>query len=370
MEVYLDHNASTPVDPEVITLMQSYFSHWYANPNSPHLFAAEVEEKISQTSNFLVEFLEAGDGDIIYTSGATEAINMVLKGYRYEDRKEIITFQTEHKAVLNTCQYLESQGFIIKYLPVMKNGAIDLDLYQNSLSEHTLLVCAMYANNETGVLHPIESMIPMSKSVGAYFCCDITSSIGKIPMQIKGVDFLTFSAHKYYGPKGIGGVFLRKGLELSPLIHGGSQQNGRRSGTLPVPLIMGMGKAFLLSQILRKEEEKRIKSLRDYLESEILSLPDVYCHGSDTKRIYTTSNICFKGVSSEELILRLKKISVSNGSACSSLVSKPSHVLTAMGVCDTEALSSIRISLGRHNTEEEINFTIDQIKKAVRKIRA
>lgn len=368
MYVYLDHNASTAVDPEVIHCMDQYWRDSYANAGSTHLQGLEVQESVQEAEQRLASFL--GHGQIIFTSGATEAINTALKGLAFEERKEIITFSTEHKAVLETCTYLETQGYTVHVLPVNERGEMDLLTLEKTLSSRTLMVWAMYANNETGVLHPIPEIAALCHKVGAYACCDSTAAVGKLDLQLGQADLLTFSAHKYYGPKGIGGLLLRNGLGLTPLIHGGGQQNGSRSGTLPVPLILGMDKAFSLSLERREEEERRIGALRTYLEEELLSVSDAYVHGMGAKRLYTTANLCFPGAWAEELILRLKKVAVSSGSACSAITTRPSHVLLGMGVSPEEALCSLRFSLGRNTTEEQIAYTLAAVKAAVERVRS
>lgn len=368
MHVYLDHNASTSVDPDVVQVMDHYWKRAYANASSAHLFGLEVEEQVQAAAHSLANIM--GKGQILFTSGATEAINTALKGITKGGRKEIIAFSTEHKAVLDTCVYLETQGYTLKILPVKKSGEIDLDVLKNALSSRTLMVWAMYANNETGVLHPLPQITELAHSAGAYICCDATASVGKLDLNVGDVDVLTFSAHKYYGPKGIGGLVFRNGLSIQPLIHGGGQQQGLRSGTLPVPLIMGMDKAFQLSLENRKEEETRIGNLRAHLENELLKIPDAYVHGKDAKRLYTTTNMCFPGAWAEELIIKLKGVAVSSGSACSAVTATPSHVLLAMGVSPEHALCSLRFSLGKNNSEEEINYAVEKITSAVDHIRA
>lgn len=371
--IYLDHNATTPLDERVLEAMLPYFNNLYANPSSSHLFGLTVRETAEEATENLATALGGNPNNILYTSGATEAINLAIKGLLPSGRKHIVTVSTEHNAVLDTCLYLENFGYQITYLPVDSKGMIDLEHLTDVITEQTLLVCAMLANNETGVILPIKEIGEIAREKGAMMLSDATQAVGKLPVDVKdlGTDFLAFSAHKFYGPKGIGGLYVSNGAKkkLTPQVHGGRQQRGLRSGTLNVPGIIGMGKAAAIAVSEMPSDTGRIVRLRDKLEAELLTIPGTFRNGHPEYRLYNTTNICFPGVQSEKLIINLNTISVSSGSACSAAVTKPSHVLKAMGLNDADGLSALRFSLGRFTTEEEITTTIDAVKLAVNRLR-
>lgn len=372
--VYLDNNATTKTDVRVLESMIPFFTDFYANANSSHISGISVNEAVENAAWQTADLIGAEEDEIIFTSGATEAINLAIKGIDGLSGKKIITFNTEHKAVLDTCEYMETKGFSVEYLPVEADGSINIDSYKNTLSEETRLVIAMMSNNETGTLQDIKKIAELAHDKGALFLCDTTQAIGKIPIDVTdlGIDLLTISAHKFYGPKGIGALYVSKALKnrLAAQIHGGGQQKNRRSGTLNVPGIIGLGKACEIAKSEMKNDELRIIKMRDHLEKELLKIADSFVNGSASHRIYNTTNICFPGVLSEQLILSLGNISVSNGSACSAVTSKPSHVLKALGLSDQEALSSIRFSAGRFTTSEEIDFTVKKVTETVRQLRS
>jgi cysteine desulfurase len=372
--IYLDNNATTRTDPRVVESMLIYFTEDYANPGSPHVSGLAVKEAVENAVWQVAELIGSKEHEIIFTSGATESINLAVKGLKSSARKKIITFSTEHKAVLDTCQYMETQGFEVEYLPVQAEGIIDLDLLDRSLSEETLLVIAMMANNETGTLQDIKKIAKITHSYGAYLLCDTTQAIGKIPVDVKdsGIDLLTISGHKFYGPKGIGALYVSKksGIVLEEQIHGGGQQRNLRNGTLNVPGIIGLGKACEIAHNEMDQDANRIGKLRDHLEQELLKIKGSFINGSVAHRLYNTTNICFPGVLSERLIIMLGNISVSSGSACSSVTSQPSHVLKALGLSDEDALSSIRFSLGRFTTLEDIEITILKVTDLVNTLKA
>jgi len=372
--IYLDNNATTKTDQRVLESMLPYFTEFYANANSSHLEGFNVKEAVENAIFQVANLINANQNEIVFTSGATEALNLAIKGLQYSSRKKIITFVTEHKAVLDACGFMETQGFDIEYLPVKSDGTIDLESFKNSITEETFLVIAMMSNNETGTLHDIRTISESTHSKGALFLCDTTQAVGKIPIDVVelGIDLMTISAHKLYGPKGVGALFISKNLKqkISAQIHGGGQQRNLRSGTLNVPGIIGLGKACEIAKSEMTEDAIRIGQLRDHLEKELLKIEGSFVNGSVTDRIYNTSNICFPGVWSEQLIISLGNISVSNGSACSSVTSKPSHVLQALGLSDEDALSSIRFSLGRFTTSAEIDLTIKKVTALVLQLRA
>lgn len=372
--IYLDYNATTPMDKRVMQCMLPYFDLEYANPASAHLFGLSIRELIEQATAGLAKCIGADAKNIIYTSGATEAVNLVLKGLNIENKKHIVTFSTEHSAVLDTCTFLETQGYSLTYLPVDSEGMPDLKQLEEAITDHTLLMSVMLANNETGVLLPVKEIAEIARQKGVLTFCDATQAVGKIPVDVKelGVDMLAFSAHKFYGPKGAGALYVSDQARklITALLHGGRQQGGLRSGTLNVPAIMGMQKALEIACSEMSIESGRIGELRDLLEEGLLSLPDTFINGHKQNRLYNTSNISFRGILSEQLILNLGEVCVSSGSACNSTVTRPSHVLKAMGLNDADALSALRFSLGRFTTQQEIEKTIDKVKTVVTRLRS
>ena len=372
--VYLDHNATTPVDQRIVDAMLPYFNSLYANSGSSHLFGLTVKEAIDKAGEKISELISANPKEIVYTSGATEAINLALKGIEKTNGKNhIVTLKTEHKAVLDTCIYLEHQGISVTYLDVGNEGLIDLDELKNAITDKTLLVCIMLVNNETGVIQPIKEIAEIAHDKNCFVFCDATQAVGKIPVNVKnlGIDLMVFSAHKFYGPKGIGALYLSSKLKKSIVaqIHGGGQQFNLRSGTLNVPGIIGMGKAAEIAIEEMDSDSQKIKKLRDELENSLLKIPNTFINGDKNNRIYNTTNICFSNVNSEQMILSLGNICVSSGSACNATTSKPSHVLMAMGMSDLDALSSLRFSLGKFTTISEIVTAIQKIEKIVLQLR-
>lgn len=373
LNIYLDNNATTPLDERVLKAMLPYFTDSYANASSSHLAGLTINEAVENAAWQTADLIGAIPEEIIFTSGATESINLALKGLVNQSKKHIVTVRTEHKAVLDTCQYMESIGFEVTYLPVDSEGILDLDLLNESIKDETLMVIVMMVNNEIGVIQDIQAIAEIVHAKNAYFMCDATQAIGKIAVDVEklGIDLLALSAHKFYGPKGIGALYLsaKAKIKLAPQIHGGGQQRKLRSGTLNVPAIIGLGKACEIAKVEMETDHKRIKTLRDRFEKSLLEIEGSFVNGNIENRIYNTSNICFPGVNSESLILALQDISVSNGSSCSAVTSEPSHVLKALGLSDENTLSSIRFSLGKFTTEEEILLTIDRVSDLVRQLR-
>jgi len=363
---YLDNNATTPVDKRVLDTMLPFLTDGYANPHSAHYFGNIVNKAVEQAREQISELIGADKEEIIFTSGSTEAVNIVLKGLtelRAHQGKHIVTVATEHHAVLDTCKYLETKGYEVTYLGVLDNGIIDLAELKTSLRNDTILVCTMYVNNETGVIQPIKEISSLAHEAQALFFTDATQAAGKIEINVDdlGIDFLCISGHKMYAPKGIGALYIKKGIQLPTYIHGGGQEKGLRSGTPNVPGIIALGKACELCRTEMQEDTKRIGDLRDELERALLDIPGTSVNGDIVKRIYNVTNICFKGCDANVLIGRMRNIAVSNGSACTSAVMEPSHVLTAMGVSDEDAFGSIRFSLGRFNTEDDMTVVIKAI---------
>jgi cysteine desulfurase len=365
---YLDYNSTTPIDPRVLETMLPFLKDNFANSSSTHHFGQSINEKVKEAREQIANFINAESNELIFTSGTTEAINIAIKGVAesyFNKGKHIITVSTEHKAVLDTCKDLERRGFEITYLPVQTNGLLDLDELQKAIRTDTILVSVMYVNNETGVILPIKEIAKLAHEKGALFITDATQVVGKIELDVDdlSIDLLCFSGHKMYAPKGIGALYLRNKTKLSPQIHGGGHEQGLRSGTLNVPGIIALAKACEIASEEMALNQRSISILRDKLETELLKLPNTSINGSSENRIYNTTNICFKGQDANVLIGRMKNIAVSNGSACSSAVVEPSHVLKAMGLNDDDAFASLRFSLGKFNTIENIETVIKKIKE-------
>lgn len=363
--IYLDNNATTRVDERVLDSMLPYFTDYYANSTSTHLAGLTVKESVENAAWQTADLINANADEIVFTSGATESINLAIKGLADQGKKHIITIQTEHKAVLETCHFMESIGFDVTYLPTAADGLLDIQLLEEIITDKTLVFIGMFSNNETGVIQNINAISKTLKAKNVLFICDATQAAGKIPIDVKtlGIDLLALSAHKFYGPKGVGALYIsaKAKVKLKPQTLGGGQQRKLRSGTLNVPGIIGLGKAAEIALKEQQEDQKRIEALRNKLERGLLQFKGSFVNGNTENRIYNTSNICFPGVNSEQLILALGNISVSNGASCSAVTSEPSHVLKAMGLSDEEALNSIRFSLGRFTTSEEIDVAIEQV---------
>lgn len=365
--IYLDYNSTTPIDPRVLDAMLPFLKDNFANSSSTHHFGQSINEKVNQTREQIADFINAEPNELIFTSGATEAINIAIKGVaeNYSNKgKHIITVSTEHKAVLDTCKDLERKGFEVTFLPIQPNGLINLVELKQAINTDTVLVSVMHVNNETGVIQPIKEIAKLAHENGALFMTDATQAIGKIEVDVNDldIDLLCFSGHKMYAPKGIGALYVKNKTKLSPQMHGGSHENGLRSGTLNVPGIIALAKACEIASEEMALNQKYIAALRDKLETEFLKLPNTSINGGLENRIYNTTNICFKGQDAKVLIVRMKNIAVSNGSACSSAVIVPSHVLKAMGLNDNDAFASLRFSLGKYNTIEDIETVVNKIK--------
>lgn len=372
---YFDYNATTPVDPMVLDVMLPYFGVHFGNAASrTHVFGAKAEEAVDEARQQLARLLSVNPKEVVFTSGATESINLALKGVWEANRQKgnhIITVTTEHKAVLDTCEHLARQGAEITYLQPDKEGLITADQVEKAITPATLLVSVMAANNETGVLQPIQAIGEIAHKHGAFFHTDATQAVGKIPLSFTNspIDLLSLSGHKLYGPKGVGALIVRKHVLLSAQQDGGRHERGRRSGTLNVPGIVGLGEAAHLAQRQLSAEVARMTALRDQLETGILvQLPNASINGSRQFRLPNTTNICFAGIDGELLLLSMNELAVSNGSACTSASTDPSHVLKAMGLSDDLAYSSVRFSLGRFTTEAEIIAAIRHIVSVVNRL--
>ncbi len=367
--IYLDNNSTTRVDDRVIDKMIPLLKELYANASSSHYFGKTINQLIKDSRAEVSNLIGCDPNEIIFTAGATESINLALKGLALSpnfNRKKIVTICTEHKAVLDTCKNLENQGFEIIYLPVNNDGTLDMKVFASAIDSDTLIVTAMYVNNETGVIHDIEQMSDLARKNGSLFFCDATQAFGKIPIDVNklGIDLMCFSGHKFHAPKGVGGLYVKNALrnKLLPQQSGGGQEFGIRSGTLNTAGIVGLGEACKISYYEMKAIKEKVEELRDLLEKELLKIPGTFINGNIKNRIYNTTNISFPNNDANVIIGRLKNLAVSNGSACTSLVVEPSHVLNSMGLSEDLALSAIRFSLSKFNTEAEIRKTVEEIK--------
>jgi cysteine desulfurase len=376
-QIYLDYNATTPVLEEVVDYMVPYFSHQFANPSSNHIPGWLVEEDMQLAKKMVSQTIEAKEEEIVFFSGATEAINVGIIGYALKNAhrgKHIITCKTEHKAVLESCLYLETLGFSISYLDVNQNGEISYESLHEAINENTIMIALMLANNETGVIHPIEEWITsLSHFSQIVWFVDATQAIGKIPFSVKKcqADMIVFSGHKLYGPKGVGVLYKKanKNIQLSPLSYGGYTEFGLRAGTYNVPAIMGIAKALQMSHAILNEEKLRIHHLMSYFEKAILDIGDAQINGYETLRLPNTSNITFGGIDYTHFLQKLKPLALSQGSACNALQTKASHVLLAMGLNNEKAFSSVRVSMGRFTTQEDIDMAIQVFKDTIPKLR-
>jgi cysteine desulfurase len=379
LPIYLDYNATTPCDPQVVEAMLPYFTNQFGNAASrQHAFGWQAEEAVDHARHQLASLIGAENTEIIFTSGATESNNLALKGVveMYAGKgNHIITCVTEHKAVLDACKHLEKQGASVTYLPVNARGLIDLTQLEAAITPATVLIAIMYANNETGVIQPVQAISRIAKKQGVLFFSDATQAVGKVPVNVltDGIDLMSFSAHKIYGPKGVGALYVRRKnprVRLIAQIDGGGHERGTRSGTLNVPGIVGFGKAAILCQQEMVTEAAYIGRLRDKLENGLLRLEGVYVNGDKAQRLPNVTNLAFKYVDGNALMLGFNKnIAVATGSACTSASMEPSFVLKALGLGDELARSSLRFSLGRFTTEEDIDYTIEQVTATVNHLR-
>ncbi|MDY6842723.1 MAG: cysteine desulfurase NifS [Thermodesulfobacteriota bacterium] len=366
--VYVDNNATTKVAEEVVEEMLPYFSDYYGNPSSMHFFGGQVEKVLVNAREKVADFLGAESSEIIFTSCGTESDNAAIRGVieSYPQKRHIVTTRVEHPAVLNLCTHLRKQGYRVTELGVDKKGRIGLDELRESITDDTVLVSIMYANNETGVIFPIEEAGEIIKSKGVIFHCDAVQAAGKIPLDMRKstIDLLSLSGHKLHAPKGVGALYVRKGTRFMPFIIGGHQESGRRGGTENIPYIVGLGKACLLAAKNIKEEQMRVKKMRDRLEVELLKrCPDVRVNGDRDNRLPNTLSMSFEYVEGESILLLMseKGIAASSGSACTSGSLEPSHVMRAMGIPFTAVHGSIRFSLSRYNTNEDIEYIIENV---------
>ncbi len=369
--IYLDNNSTTPMDERVLESMLPFFRYNFGNSASNHHFGKTIKKEVENAREKIGEIIGSSPNEIILTSGATESINLALKGLAFNsgEKRHIITVQTEHKAVLDSCKYLQTIGFEIDYLGVDSLGMIDLSYLKSIIRDDTLVVSVMCANNETGVIQNIKEIGEIVRNSNALFMSDATQAIGKLKINAEEnfIDIMCYSAHKFYGPKGIGALYLNRSRinknMLTPQIHGGGHENGLRSGTSNVPLIIGFAKACEISNLEFPQNQDEIIIMRDYLESELLKIKGVQINGSKIYRLNNTTNISFENIDANVLIGQLNSISISNGSACNSSVFEPSHVLMAMGISKERAYGSVRFSLGKFNSMDEIEISLKMIHK-------
>ena len=377
--IYLDNHATTPVDPRVLEAMLPYFTERFGNAASKsHPFGWEAESAVDTAREQIAKLIGAAAKEIVITSGATESDNLAIKGvadaYR-EKGNHIVTCVTEHKAVLDSCKVLQKHGFDVTYLPVRSDGLIDVQQLKEALTDRTILISLMAANNEIGTINPVKEIGQLAEEKNILFHTDATQGVGKIPLNVEtmGIDLLSLTAHKMYGPKGVGALYVRSTkprVKLTPLIDGGGHERGMRSGTLNVPGIVGLGKACEIAQREMSAEGERLIALRERLKDGIVAeLDEVYLNGHAVERLAGNLNMSFADIEGESLLMGLKEIAVSTGSACTSASLEPSYVLKAIGLADELAYSAIRFGLGRFNTEEEIDFTIHRVVEEVRRLR-
>ena len=381
MKIYLDNNATTKVDERVVEAMKPYFSELYGNPNSLHQFGRETHPGIKKAIDQVYSAINANDNDdIIFTSCATESNNWIIKSVWLDlikngDKNHVITTEVEHPSVLSTYKFLESQGVKVTYLPVNREGFVTAEAVKNAITEETVLISIMLANNETGVIFPIKEITEIAHEKGILVHTDAVQAVGKIPVDVQdlGVDFLSMSAHKFHGPKGIGALFIKENIKISPLFHGGSQMGGLRSGTLNVPYIVGMGEAIELAVKSLPKLNSEIRKLRDKLEDELLKIPDTFVVGKRENRTPNTILISVRGVEGEGMLWDLDRrfgIAAATGSACASEDLEANPVLEAIGAEEDLAHTAIRLSLSRFTTADEVDYTIEKFKESVERLRA
>jgi cysteine desulfurase len=376
--IYFDHSATTPVDHDVASLMMEYMTEKFGNPSSIHSFGREVRKAVDEAREKLAALIGANDNEIFFTSGGTEADNLALKGVAFANRKKgnhIITTSIEHHAILHTCDYLEKQGFTVTYLPVDENAMVRLEDVEQAITDKTVLISVMFANNEVGTIQPIKEIGRLARERGIYFHTDAVQAAGNYPIDVKeyNIDLLTLSGHKFHGPKGSWALFVRRGVKIDAVQHGGGQERSLRAGTENVPGIVGLGKAAEIAARDMKTKVAHVTALRDKLIAGIMDkIPDVKLNGHPVQRMPGNVNVSFMYVEGESLLLNLdlKGIAASSGSACTSGSLDPSHVLLAMGLTHEVAHGSLRISLGRGNTEQEIDYCLECLPDIVGRLRS
>ena len=379
LPIYLDYQATTPLDPRVFEVMKPYFLEKFGNPHSrSHAYGWEAEAGIEFAREQVANLIGATEKEIIFTSGATESNNLALKGVMHfygKTRPHLVTVVTEHKCVLDTARHLEQEGFKITYLPVQKNGLVDLKELEKVVTEQTAIVSVMAVNNEIGVIQPLAEIGKICRAKGAFFHTDAAQAFGKIPLNVDEmcIDLMSISAHKIYGPKGVGGLYVRRKnprVRIQAIIDGGGQERGMRSGTLPTPLVVGFGEAARIAGLEMAAENARLTAMAEKFKTALIKeIPHVYLNGDETHRIAGNINLSFAYIEGESMIMAIKDLAVSSGSACTSASLEPSYVLRALGLDDEMAHTSIRFGFGRFTTDEEVDFAIETVKKHVNRLR-
>ena len=375
--IYMDHNATTPLDKRVLDKMMPYFKDIYSNPSSVYRFAQESKKAVEDARSLLAQLLGSSSGEIVFTSGGTESDNTAIKGIALMHRDKgnhIITSKIEHHAVLHACEFLGKQGFEVTYLDVDEYGVVDLEQLKKAIKKETILVSVMHANNEVGTIQPIKEIADICKGKEVFFHTDAVQAVGKVKIDVKdlGVDLLALSAHKFYGPKGVGALYVKKGVKFFPLLHGGGHEKGKRSGTENVAGIVGLGEAARLALAEQQAEERRIVALRDKLQAGVLErIPEIKINGHSTQRLASTLNFCIRHIEGESILINLdfEGICASSGSACTSGSLEPSHVLLAMGIPAEVAHGSLRLSLGKQNTDSDVDKVLEVLPPIVEKLR-
>ena len=377
-KIYMDHNATTPVHPAVLEAMLPYFREIFGNASSVHSFGREARVAMEEARDKIAEFIGAQPREVILTSGGTESDNFAIEGAAYENSKNgkhIITFNIEHHAVLNTCKHLETHGFEVSYLEVDRHGLVNLDELRETVRDDTILITVMHANNEIGTIEPLQEISNIAEEHGIILHTDAAQTVGKIPVNVDelGVDLMSMSAHKLYGPKGVGALYVRRGTKVEPLVRGGHHERNRRGGTENVPGIVGFGKAIEVAAADIEEEGKRLWNLTEKLKTGLQEqLEYIYPNNHPTERLPATINISFDFLEGESIVLNLdmKGIAVSTGSACTSGSLEPSHVLVALGLPPATAQGAIRFSLGRDNTEADVDYVLEELPPIIQRLRA
>ena len=374
MRIYFDHAATTPVDAEVVNAMTEYFDKKFGNASSLHSFGMEAREALEKSREKVAKLINADSDEIIFTGSGTESDNLAIKGIAYRvGEGHIITSSIEHPAVMETCRYLEKKGFDVTYIPVDEYGSVMPDKVEAAIRKDTILISIMHANNEIGTIEPVEEIGKIARRHGILFHTDAVQSVGKIPVDVKkmNVDMLSISSHKIYGPKGVGALYVRRGVRLEPILHGGGHERGLRSSTENVAGIVGLAKACEIAMNRMEKDAAHLKKLRDKIIREVLNIEESYLTGHPSNRLPHHASFYFRGIEGESLILLLnqKGIAASTGSACSSKKLQASHVLLATGIKPEDAHGSLRVTLGRENTEEEVDYFLEVLPRIVEKLR-
>lgn len=374
MRIYFDHSATTPVDKKVVEAMTEYFDVKFGNASSLHSFGREAKSALEESREKVAEIINADADEIIFTGSGTESDNMAIKGIAFKKgRGHIITSRIEHPAVLETCKYLEKKGFDVTYIPVDKYGMVDVEKIESEIRKDTILISVMHANNEIGTIEPIEEIGKIARKNNIIFHTDAVQSVGKIDVDVKkmNIDMLSISSHKIYGPKGVGALYIKRGIKTEPILHGGGHEHGLRSSTENIAGIVGFAKACEIAKERMKDDAVKLKKMRDKIIKETLKIEESYLTGHPEKRLPNNASFYFKGIEGESMVLMLdaKGIAVSTGSACSSKKLQPSHVLLATGIKPEDAHGSLRVTLGRSNTNEEVDYFLEVLPEVIEKLR-